>query len=938
MCVELYQLIVMFNQQNKRQRLNLDELRSAGLVHSTDETYLATNIVNLSTYDGTPQHGLPCTFSQNRTTQIIGNTRRSEIGIASAEIHTKTLPVFQPQVKLGTDVNTLIYEAGYSSVWSGCLINQSTTNARMAILAGDTDTQITTETTAGSPTFMTDVNSTTLSVTDSYGDTFSLRFINEGFPLKHTLLKVLIDFQNSIYGQLFYSTPFKAVCVPSSFEPILLFAPLRLEATPATITGNYVVVKDASGFAVGDRVRLFGTYDSGSTEITNYVTIRAICLYSDLVVSGSMKNPTTDAPNILTSTVLVFDNLAIMAATDIRKGGYVINTRIDSRGGRIEFLTDEFEYRPRTANLVSSGSVSASNNLVVTVPGTLGVGFLRSSGSGAAQNYVKIQVTSTQQPELNGVYRVSTITGGSSPYTLTLVPIGKTIPTVASYTSKTAVLTLASNGYTVDCTAFPGTVVLNKVKAMDAWGFQPTKTLQVCESSYPPKMTQTTHTWKRAYSVEIPLSTYRNLRWVTEDVDVSPTLPVIQQDFGNDSGSSYYNVYDFQQFISQSVNPAFEKMITSVDGSSTLEGLSLNSQLAFVSNAYKQAFFVDPTTIQYNHFTEYGLGDTVIWDGYVYTPTLSSLQGVEPTTTTPQWFRLGDAPNYDDSSSGGKLFFTYNSSSSTTSFICTSYTTTPELVRLAVTPKFKTEPPIFSLDGVTNLMSYTVDTRSFGQTYPYYFQDTSLVDKYRRDIRNYNYFSWGSKNATNTDIADETFIFESNSSFKFIFDNFSCNAVRYVEPTTNGLLVYWTWNQYTDASFLEDRRRFFQTSESLSSSLCPIQSIVILSKSVPVVPTLLSPPTNISDTNTAIANSVGTVGDSDSILGEFYINPGMLSNCRSVIRYNPDEVTYYSLQSTKIFKQFDFIVCYRHRITQRLVPLNLSNYGSVNIKFVFKPT
>jgi len=152
------------------------------------------------------------------------------------------------------------------------------------------------------------------------------------------------------------------------------------------------------------------------------------------------------------------------------------------------------------------------------------------------------------------------------------------------------------------------------------------------------------------------------------------------------------------------------------------------------------------------------------------------------------------------------------------------------------------------------------------------------------------------------------------------------------------LLIYWLWNQYKDASLFDESIRFVQSSESLSSTLSPVQSIVILSKSVPVVPTLLSPPAYISDINTAIANTVGTVGDSDSILGEFYIEPGMLTSNRSVIRYHPDHPTMYSLQSTKVFKQIDFSVCYRHRITQKLVPLNLSNYGTVNIKFVFKPT
>jgi hypothetical protein len=224
-------------------------------------------------------------------------------------------------------------------------------------------------------------------------------------------------------------------------------------------------------------------------------------------------------------------------------------------------------------------------------------------------------------------------------------------------------------------------------------------------------------------------------------------------------------------------------------------------------------------------------------------------------------------------------------------------------------------------------------------TYSYGLLDSiNPSDKYTRSLQNTNYASWGKKNATGQG-ADETFEFESNSSFKFLFDNFPANAIRYVEPTTNGLLVYWTWSQFREFNLFKIPDGYYiQSSESLSSAVSPVQSIVILSKSIPVVQTLLSPATVLSDTNAALVNSVGTVGDSDSILGEFYITPGMLSSCRSVIRYQPEQVTYYSLQSTKTFTQFDCIVCYRHRITQKLVPLNLSNYGSVNIKFVFKPT
>jgi hypothetical protein len=915
----------------KRKFENMSELIAAGLVQTGDETHISTNVVNLSTFDGTPQHGLPCNFNQNRTTQIIGNTSRSQVGIVSAEIQTKTLPVFQPQVKLGTDVDTLIYEVGYSAVWSGCLLNGSQIDSTLSILTDDTEAQIQRQQRAGAPTFQNDFGS--VQVYDAYNNSFTLPTMDNG--AKHTLLKAFIDYHVSSSSALFQNTPFKPFLIPSRFEPMITLLPLRTEANNATITGAYAVVKDASGFTVGDRVHLLGhSSTANNTAYSIYAQITSICTYSDLIITGSMKNPSSDNPNIITSTVLVFAAIAGITATEVRTGGYVINTHISDAGGQIQFLVDEFEFRPRTATLVSSSDITASNNVTVTVTAaanTLGQGFLRKD------NWpVPVEFTSTDQPELNGVYTVQTITG-SSPFTVVLKPLTITALTVASYTAKTGILKLAPNGYTVDRRVLNSTF-------LNCIGYQPSSELEICIPAYPPSMTRTTRSWKRAYSVELAFSTYRNLRWQTQDVDVRPNAPEIQQDFGIDSGSSYYNVYDFQQFIDTSVNPILDDLLTESNPNPLpsfagqqleLDNLSLNQQLQFVSSAYQSAFVSDPALLAYNPATNYLFGAAVIYSGYVWTPQKDGLLGLPPDPYTANWYRIGDAPNTANISRN--LVFVYTASQGMT-FTCpgvTNVPTTPEKVRKMNIPTFKTKPITFSYSGPTNLLSYKADINGFGTTFNRDFFDSLPASKFSRNLGNYNYMSWGLKNATGQG-GDETIKFESNSHFKFLFDNFPCRSIRYVEPTTNGLLVYWLWDQNKDDFIFAGD--YTQASESLSSSVSPIQSIVILSKTVPVVQTLLSPAYVITDTNITLGNSTGVVGNSDSILGEFYISPGMLSSCRSVIRYQPEQVSMYSLQSTKVFKQFDYIVCYRHRITQKLVPLNLSNYGSVNIKFVFKPT
>jgi len=111
-----------------------------------------------------------------------------------------------------------------------------------------------------------------------------------------------------------------------------------------------------------------------------------------------------------------------------------------------------------------------------------------------------------------------------------------------------------------------------------------------------------------------------------------------------------------------------------------------------------------------------------------------------------------------------------------------------------------------------------------------------------------------------------------------------------------------------------------------------------VSKSTPVVPSLISPPQFVSDTNSTLVNSQTISGETQNIIGEFFIDPATLFTTRSVIRYRPESPTFYSMQNAKVFKQFDYSIYYRHRITQQLVPLILTNYGSAHIKFVFRPT
>lgn len=927
---------------SKRARADVDGMTSAGLtVFNKDETYFTTNVSNMSLYDSNYQHGIAATFTQNRTVQIIPNTSRSEVGIAYAEIQTKSLPVFQPQVKIGSDPDALIYEVGMSCQWSGGLLDPITKGARIpTLLDSDVVPDDVLINGTGRLTFQND-SSGSITVVDSYKNSFTVPLL--GATYTETLLSQLFSsWRAAATSTLYLNSPLIPVVVGSVYQPSLVVAPL-LNSVPSVI-GAYIAIASAEGFKVGDRVRVFGGVDSGAltTKLNKYTTVLGVCLYSDLVVSGGAISPTSNSPVIMTTPVLVVDNsstgLNLTSTSSLFKGGYVVNCTSDSRGGTIQFLVDEYEFKPLTV----TPTATTSNLLTVNLPGSAGVtageGFLRTDGTNRFKGVVEIRSTAT--PKINGLYKVASVTSTTS---MTLTPLTYSLDTVSSFTG-TATLSLAPNAYTFDAsisrTLPTSAAQKNAIRFARYVGLHPTHTFEPLPATYPPTATVAKQSWRRAYTVDFTLSAYRNVRWVTQDIAPVAAAPLVQQDFGDGSTSTYYNVYDIKRFLSQCVNPAFQQCLESTDeaGYASISDLSLESQLKKYATGYQAAFTSTNATLAYNPASNYAMGVTVIYNFGIYM-TIRAVTGnlnIIPTQTD-YWVYLGKQ-KVESSTTSGDLV--WSSVTGGLAYSCVGVTMQPERVHLADIPKFKTKPPQFTYDTWSNLFSMELDTYSFGDTYPYGYTTENGLS--RKNDLNFNFNSWGYQNATGEG-GEEYFNVESNSPFKFLFDNFSCEAISYVNPATNDILAYWVWSAYHNSAWIDALenllyRIFTQSAESMTSCVCPVQTIVVISRTIPVVNSLASPPVYVSDFNTSIVNLTGVVGDSDSIVGEFSIYPGMLNSSKSVIRYQPDEVSFYSLQSTKIFKQLDYTVCYRHRITQKLVPLILSNYGNVNIKFVFKPT
>jgi hypothetical protein len=816
---------------------------------------------------------------------------------------------------------------GLSTEWTGCLLNPQVVGSRMQTLLA---TDIANDAYINSTNRHTFENDSTAVIPceDAYGRSFIIPLLPD--TIKHTLLSELFKAWNDPSSNIYIKTSLKPVVVGSVYTPIKVLAPLL--ATGPTIIGAYIAVQSAEGFNIGDRIRVFGTVDSASpnTALNKYTTVLSICLYSDLVVAGAITNPTTNDPSVLTMPVLVVDNtsatgLNLASSTILRKGGYVINCMSDNVGGRIQLLTDEFEFRPITV----TPTACTANSLSVNLPGSLtsGEGFLRTFSE------VIVKLEGATDATNNGYYTIESVSGTSS---MVLKPYLRVLNSTFSGTAK---LSLAPNSITLFTQAKDKSVA----NGCYLTGLQLTEEIQWVPPAYPPVATQFTHSWKRAYTPTIEASSYRYLQWKTQDIAPEPSPPLVQQDFGDTGLSSYYNVYNMQTFLDECVNPALEDCIyADFNVSGNLTEQSLQVQIVLMSQLYEGHFNVTNESFAYNPQATYTSGTIVNVNKGVWV-ALATVRNITPGTPYSAWLRLGDlkeeaSPLLPD----GNLQF-YIDSVIGPYFQCKGLSMLAEKVHFGPTITLKTKAPKFKL-GDNGLFFYDADVFSFGNLYPYVTIE-NFDGSFIKDIRNYNYKSWGYKNAamgTGSQGAEEFFTLESNSSFKFLMDNFDCSAIEYTNPETNDTLCYWDWNTYGDVrelSWPHMTRRFTQASESLSSCLCPVQSIVITSRTIPVVPTLASQPTYISDFNSSLASTSNAVtGETENVIGEFDITPGSITNIKSVIRYQPDHVTYYSLQSTKTFKQLDYNVCYRHRITQKLVPLILSNYGNVNIKFVFKPT
>ena len=1038
---------------------------------------MSTNMVNIQREDHTNLHGIEATFSQTRVLPIVGKTSRADIALKSVDVQTKSLPIFQPQVQIGADINRLIYEIGLSATWRNSILELPVDGSCITPLIPDEGLTIDDDEQSNTwaPSTFQNTQGATLPMIDTFNTITTLSLIPTG--VKDTLLSILFDYWNNKVNLNVYSalrtTCLTPVVVGSGCEKILN---VTTQSTGSLASALVINVKSTDGFSVGDRVRFFGivntldpqtrirdVFASVYSIVDDMTSPQAFALnltspaiifdynlpgqVSGVIMQMSPPNynpcdvwfvisnpsayqigqvlslaqpnggPPTD-PRILalgtitvdsifpyggdyilrafcainwTTSTQLSSNPVLFATPFAAEDGYVINQTVKD-GGHIEFLTDEFEFQPVVMDGMDN-TITVANRLFLQntlVPYTNDYGFWRGYQPAFGQptnpftSPVQISVKagapgSTPQQIadvaklVNGYYRIVSRQGNN----VTYVPISKTFPaTSQNLFGWTFEVKLAPNFYTLDIQAdelIDSVNTTNKYSFMRALGYTITDSLPIQSATYPPTASTPSKTWTRAYTVSWDFSAYRNLTWVPQDLTANlPRPPLQQQDFGGDSGAvTYYNVYEFNKFLNDCVNLGIQRTINdSTSEIANLGAFSLNGQLAVAYNAYSALFKFPVADFLWSPSENYVLGDLAI-TGLTSTSlafvAVKSNPGPIPrvAVSTIGWFFLGYVPyltgeptpyalclkftqtaTHNFTSAGvengvpGRVYNLVNQINVTPTSPNNEFLPFSTLIPV---PVFITQAPSFYYNDSSPslLCSLTYDGYGFGAN----SVNQIGIPQSRVALYTYKRKSWGNQGASN---ADEWLTFESNTSFKFLLDNFPAYCTSY-EDTLSELragvqfpnIEYWVWD-HSKTSFDprtgDSSYEVFQTSESMSSCMSPVQSIVVVGNNIPVLEELASPVSYLIDSDSsAFTNRSDTISLTQKVIGEVYPQTVAPYNSRSIVRFEMDVLHYNALLDTKLFKHLEYSLFYRHRITQELIPLVLSNYGSVNIKFVFRP-
>ena len=272
-------------------------------------------------------------------------------------------------------------------------------------------------------------------------------------------------------------------------------------------------------------------------------------------------------------------------------------------------------------------------------------------------------------------------------------------------------------------------------------GFQPNKVFEIPTGSVsvsPPR------NYQLGLRSTISLYSYKAVRWVPEDQAIV-RIPNAD-DVANGSTGTYFDCYSYEHFLTECVNPAFQRCIfDQFDAGVPLQEQCLQRQLiaACAINCRAQLLWSSDTT--------YAVGNAVVYNGFAYA-AVDPNKGVQPTGTPlseTTWINCGQAVNYTliAPGTGYKIYdvVTFTYAASTTQFnsyycIATGTTTgmpdftgtgaqngwaTPVLLYNTIgslltlipnTPTVATNPPVIMFQASTQLFILNLDSYGFGGT------------------------------------------------------------------------------------------------------------------------------------------------------------------------------------------------------------------------------
>jgi hypothetical protein len=354
----------------------------------------------------------------------------------------------------------------------------------------------------------------------------------------------------------------------------------------------------------------------------------------------------------------------------------------------------------------------------------------------------------------------------------------------------------------------------------------------------------------------------------------------------------------------------------------------------------------------------------------------------------------GDVVTYPNSAAANAIYlWICNSTTTTTPGIDATWSAVTALQTVSPSPAYNVTPnvpaigtaaPTVTFNSATQLFTLNLDSYGYGGTQPTNvddgygsFYDDQLYPQsaaqqlYNATLNDQARDSWGLTGvpAVTTPaytifrhpfaVYDEKFAVECDDYFHQLFGNWPAQRLMYTDPAPSLVTSYIRYiPQAVNAGLTTPTvlplvsptvastpyarvagnqpyiYTFAQDYPSCGLLWNPVDTIVITTTNVPVEDDYLAPPYIIKDSG--IPTTTKPNGDRVKILGEFVVKP--LNNYggqeyRNSIKFEPQTRVSIPLKAGQVFDKFDYQVFIRMCGSQTLVPVSLSNGGSVNIRF-----